>query len=180
MPTEIFVQLLPVILPKPTETTGKILLCKWTSGVFEGRYTGMIKNMGQKVETNDDNFKENLAIVAKNLVPLSLQKNLNKIELVGLLGFDGPPDCSEYIYLGTLKDDGDEIINTKEVVQDLDSNPCYWFDWDKIPFNQMPNDDAIWYPEVLGGGKKIKGSFVFGGWSERTIKSYELSTVEQL
>lgn len=59
-------------------------------------------------------------------------------------------------------------------------NSCTWFRWEDIPFHEMPEDDHLWYPKVLEQGLKVTGSFTFGSWSEKALKSYHIDTVSQL
>lgn len=44
-----------------------------------------------------------------------------------------------------------------------------WFDCDKVPINQMWQDDPHWLPLVLDG-KKVKGEFIFGEDNMKVIK----------
>ena len=38
---------------------------------------------------------------------------------------------------------------------------CEWYDFDKVPFERMWDDDKFWLPRVLDG-KNVKGIFHFG------------------
>ena len=52
-----------------------------------------------------------------------------------------------------------------------------WFDIDNIPFDQMFEDDRIWYP-ILVAGKKFKGQAVFG--DDYKILSQTIKEVDSL
>nr|XP_057906186.1 oxidized purine nucleoside triphosphate hydrolase [Doryrhamphus excisus]XP_057906187.1 oxidized purine nucleoside triphosphate hydrolase [Doryrhamphus excisus] len=52
-----------------------------------------------------------------------------------------------------------------------------WFDFDKIPFNQMWPDDYMWYPLLLQK-KKFMGYMVFQG--NDVILSHKLEEVDEL
>jgi hypothetical protein len=97
------------------------------------------------------------------------------LDLVAILEFADPPACEEYVFLASLKDES--IKNANNLV--FDKSPCYWFDWDKIPFKEMPEDDPLWYPEVLQGGKLMRGSFTFGDWKEKSLKSHWVKEVDK-
>lgn len=209
-PDGIYVQVLPVVLPArltgnpsasiksfPSLTSKcKILLCKWNSGDFKDRYTGLIKPLKSREYNTvlqhhaNKRFKEKhnvLLEAAMALMPSPLQKRLEDIALVGLLRFQDPPVYDEYIYLANLSvssnndgNDSDERMEFFRKGIEFGDNPCHWFGWDGIPFKAMPADDELWYPKVLQQQQKIKGSFTFGAWTEKTIKSFELQTVEQI
>ncbi|CAL8108927.1 unnamed protein product [Orchesella dallaii] len=191
----IYVQVLPVIL-KPTHTDlssketdiaftdGKILLCKWASGNFKDRYTGLIKQLSEREEVNIQNLTASekykvLLQIAESLLPSQLRRHVTELELVGLLNFDDPPACDEYIYKANLAISGSESIDTNHVIP-FGEHSCFWYNWKEIPFQEMPADDPLWYPKVLWEEQKVKGTFTFGGWSEKTIKSYELHLVNQI
>lgn len=98
-----------------------------------------------------------------------------KIELVAKLTFTDPPAYNEYVYMVYLSEDAAWITDIT-----FDRNLCQWFHWEEIPFHEMPEDDRLWYPKVLQGGLKVTGSFTFGSWSEKTLKSFHIDTVTQL
>jgi len=51
-----------------------------------------------------------------------------------------------------------------------------WFDFDKIPFDKMWDDDKYWFPLVLNG-RKIRGKFSFGK-DNSTIDTKEILDLE--
>lgn len=97
------------------------------------------------------------------------------MELVAILNFTDAPAYHEYVYVVYLSEDAAGIADIT-----FQENPCEWFQWDEIPFQEMPEDDHLWYPKVLQEGLKVTGSFTFGSWSEKTLKSYHINTVPQL
>lgn len=209
-PEGIYVQVLPVVTSqqssnnsnKPAEILAsecKILLCKWASGDFKDRYTGLIKPLARREydtiichsEKGDNTEKQQILLqYAKELIPSPLKEWIADIRLVGLLRFEDSPVYDEYIYLANLIAPSSNKIDLNESSNQLQNyfrqdimfgeNTCYWFSWDRIPFQEMPADDELWYPKVLQLQKKVKGSFTFGGWSEKNIKSFELETVKQV
>jgi len=169
---DIYVQILPVI---ESESANKILLCKWNKGDFKNRFTGLIRAVDSKETTNGSNIRKQLEKTAASLLPSSLTTNTLKIELVAILNFTDPPAYTEYVYMVHLCADAANITDVA-----FDGNPCRWFRWDEIPFQEMPEDDHLWYPKVLEAGMKVTGSFTFGSWSETTLKSYHIDTVSRL
>lgn len=124
---------------------------------------------------NDSNFQEKLQTAAVLLLPKTLSTAILKTELVAKLHFTDPPAYNEFVYTVYLNEDA---LGITDIV--FDDNPCEWFDWDDIPFHAMPEDDRVWYPKVLQEGGKVTGSFTFGSWSEKTLKSYHIDTVPDL
>lgn len=208
-PEGIYVQVLPVVIPQQSSNNSnkslesqasecKILLCKWASGDFKDRYTGLIRPLARKeydtiiCHTENGKHPEKQQILlqlAKELIPSPLKEVIADIRLVGLLRFEDSPVYDEYIYLANLIAPSNKIESNEKgshlqnyFRQDImfGENTCYWYSWDQIPYHEMPADDELWYPKVLQQQKKVKGSFTFGGWSEKNIKSFELETVEQV
>lgn len=112
-----------------------------------------------------------LEIEARSLLPTNLAHRLLKIELVAILTFTDPPAYDEYVHIVHLSEDAAE-----ENVH-FDGNSCQWFQLENIPFQDMPEDDHLWYSKVLQEGLKLTGSFTFGSWSETKLKSYDIKTV---
>lgn len=48
------------------------------------------------------------------------------------------------------------------LVATADFDPC-WERLDRIPYQRMPVDDAVWYPPVLAGSRRVNGRFCFDG-----------------
>ncbi|KAJ6638103.1 hypothetical protein Bhyg_10836 [Pseudolycoriella hygida] len=167
---DIFVQAMPIIKCKASK---RILLCKWIKGDYKDRYTGLISPVNFK--ENEANFREKLEKSAVSLLPANLSSNLVNVELVAILNFTDPPAYTEYVYMTYLSEDSDAINDTV-----FDENPCHWFHWENIPFQEMPEDDHLWYPKVLEQGLKVTGSFTFGSWSEKTLKCYKIEEMPQL
>jgi hypothetical protein len=51
-----------------------------------------------------------------------------------------------------------------------------WFDFEAIPYDRMPADDAIWYPPFLDG-KRMRGHFDFAP-DGQTLIAHEVKQVE--
>lgn len=67
-----------------------------------------------------------------------------KVELVAILNFTDPPAYNEYIFMVHLDENAAKIGDVA-----FNGNPCEWFSWEEIPFQQMPEDDHLWYPKVF-------------------------------
>ncbi|XP_037045989.1 uncharacterized protein LOC119081315 [Bradysia coprophila] len=169
---DIYVQILPII---KSQSSNKIVLCKWIQGDYKDRYTGLIRPVASQASPNDSNFREKLEAVATSLLPQHLTPHKQGIELTAILRFTDPPAYTEYVYIVYLNEDAVAITDVL-----FDDNPCEWFRWEDIPFEQMPEDDGLWYPKVLQEGLKVTGSFTFGSWSEKTLKAHHIDAVTQL
>ena len=55
-----------------------------------------------------------------------------------------------------------ELSDDLKVKQQSDEFTPIWFDLDEIPYDEMPEDDVIWYPRVLNG-ETLAGTFRFHG-----------------
>jgi 8-oxo-dGTP diphosphatase len=53
-----------------------------------------------------------------------------------------------------------------------------WFAFDSIPYHSMWADDPLWYPLVLRGGARFRGTFHFK--DTHTLVWHELAEVAQL
>ena len=170
---EKWVQLLPVAENSSGDSIPKILLCKWKDGDYVDRFTGFIGPVDDNV---DENLESAMERVVASILPHDAKLILEKKELRAILTFDGPPETLEYQYVGYVPE---QCAQTLTNLISTDKCSFQWFSLNKIPFEEMPADDRLWYPGVLEG-KKYKGGFVFGGHAERTIKSYELNEVDHL
>lgn len=108
-------------------------------------------------------------------MPGGLSVASSDVDLVAILEFSDSPAYDEYVYVVNLNESSAEINDLS-----FDGNSCYWFQWDSIPFQQMPADDPLWYPKVLQEGLKVTGTFSFGSWNEKTLKSYRVNSVPHL
>lgn len=116
----------------------QILLIMKKRGFGQGMYNGP----GGKVEAGETplesairEVKEETGLEVKNLIDM------------GFIEFYFPEEKSDWnqkvhIYL-TREYEGD-LIETEEALPQ-------WFDLEKIPYDQMWDDDQYWYPEVLAG-----------------------------
>jgi len=142
----------------------RILLGKHTRGEFAGRYTGFIAEVDSE----------------KDLVPLDVARSV-ALEKAGLdpLACDAlndPRDLFEaarFVFRGWMPDGGlavehefvcafrDARAVEKLFPTDARASPDgiipTWFREQEIPYADMPEDDAIWYPIVLGRFSKRNG-----------------------
>lgn len=95
----------------------------------------------------------------------------NRIEEVGVINFETENSQEIYeVHIFKLENFIGEPVETEEMKPQ-------WFDYDKIPFDNMWPDDKYWFPLLLSG-KKFKGRFLFG--ENNTILSQELAEVEEV
>lgn len=131
--------------------------------------------MNKQECADNSNFREKLEQTAASLLPYMLTPYMLNVELVAILNFADPPAYDEYVYIVCLSENASTIADVE-----FDGNPADWFRWEDIPFDEMPQDDHLWYPKVLEDGLKVTGSFTFGSIDEKTLKSYHIDTVSQL
>ena len=89
-----------------------------------------------------------------------------ELEYVGVLNFrfDEKEDWNQSVNVFFIKDYTWNIIETEEMKP-------YWFDLDKIPYEQMWEDDKIWLPEVLDGARNIEYDFFF--WENGKLRDWK-------
>jgi len=113
----------------------EILLAMKKRGFAKGKWNGT----GGKSERGDKTIR---------ITPKTLQE-------VATLNFYFPdnPDWSQQVivYLAT---------EWEGKLQETDEMAPKWFKFDKIPYNQMWEDDILWLPEVLKGNL-IEADFLF-------------------
>jgi len=97
--------------------------------------------------------------------------NANRIEKVGVINFETEGSQEIYeVHIFKLENFIGEPVETEEMRPQ-------WFDYDKIPFDNMWPDDKYWFPLLLSG-KKFKGRFLFG--ENNTILNQKLVEVEEV
>lgn len=140
----------------------KVLLGMKKRGFGVGRWNGF----GGKVETGETiesamerELEEEAGITANNL------------KKVGILEFEweGDPEISQ-VHIFRSDSFSGEPTESEEMKPE-------WFEIDEIPFEKMWPDDIHWMLLFLGG-KKFKGSFLFG--KADSILHKELSKTESL
>lgn len=89
---------------------------------------------------------------------------VEEIHQVGSIVFHDPNNTKWEVELFWADKWSGEPIETEEMLPK-------WFDFDKIPYNQMWPDDKIWLPELLKG-KMVSGDVVLE--SINKIKSHSL------
>jgi 8-oxo-dGTP diphosphatase / 2-hydroxy-dATP diphosphatase len=132
----------------------KLLLGLKKRGFGEERWNGY----GGKVQ-NDETIEENLIREMQEECGLTP----TKFEKRGVLYFEFQEIPEQIIEVNLFSIDAYE----GEPVETEEMKP-QWFDVDTLPWNEMWNDDPIWYPLFLTG-KKFEGNFLFDG-QEKVIR----------
>ena len=95
----------------------------------------------------------------------------DRIEKVGIIDFETEGNSEIYeVHVFKLENFTGEPVETEEMRPQ-------WFDYDKIPFDNMWPDDKYWFPLLLSG-KKFRGKFLFG--KNDTILNQELVEVKKI
>jgi len=94
--------------------------------------------------------------------------SVSNLKTCGTLHFykDGKKDKPSIIVYVFLTD------GFKGVPENLGEGELKWFEQDKLPFDQMWEDDRLWLPHVLAG-KRVNGHFYFTG-NFKKIFDYKL------
>ncbi|KAJ1450665.1 hypothetical protein M885DRAFT_531836 [Pelagophyceae sp. CCMP2097] len=163
---------------------GEVLLVKWKEGPCEGKYTGCLGDA-------DGSDEQSAVNVVEQLTGLRLDERrlLRVAEFVfeDVYEYDSADDDSADDADGGVDDadvdvddadggiDGgiescDEIefvyrATRGECAGRKDCADCVsaWVKLEDVPYNEMPADDALWYPAVLLQGKTLTGRFRFQG-----------------
>lgn len=138
----------------------RILLGKKKRGLGEGFYNGY----GGKVipgETIEDSLVREV-FEESGLV-------LNSYEKVGILQLS-LPDLDVEMHIFASNDYRGELVETEEMAPE-------WFFSDEIPFAEMWQSDALWYPYFLSG-QKFLGRVVFA--EENSVTDFFIEDVQSL
>ena len=125
---------------------GKVLLGMKKRGFGEGRWNGF----GGKVQEN-----ETIEEAAIREMQEESGVSVTALQEVGQLifTFEGNPQPLE-VHIFATDAFGGEPAESEEMRPQ-------WFDFDKVPYDEMWPDDRFWLPQVLNG-RKVKGTFTFG------------------
>lgn len=140
----------------------RILLAYHKAGNFAGYYTGFL----DKVHEN-----EQPEAAARRITLEQSGVTAGPSELRAILTFTAP---------GCETADEHEFYTEQfsGTPQETETRRAEWFDLNAIPYNNMPADDAIWYPPFLDG-RLQRGTFHFDEEMVDLLE-YELTEVEKL
>ncbi|MBR9680522.1 MAG: 8-oxo-dGTP diphosphatase [Candidatus Altiarchaeota archaeon] len=126
---------------------GKILLIRKKRGLGAGKINGPGGHMDEGESPEEGvtrEVKEELKIQIKNP------------KYSGMLEFINDGKLAFLCYVFTTYEFEGEPTETDEAIP-------LWYDLDKIPYNEMWEDDVEWLPQVLSG-KIVMGRFWFNNW----------------
>ena len=150
-----------------------VLLGRWRKGPLKNRFTGMLGAANPKEPPHNEAVR-----IATSLVPQLSLMQPERLEPRAIFefqevlssgqdreGIGSTEKTTELQYLYQLHDD--EV----EAVMGIDSSNSresmlepQWFPLVDIPYNEMPADDRLWYPQALDPkGPYLSGSFKFRG-----------------
>jgi len=153
-------RLAQTVVVDPIES--RILLAYHKSGMFAGNYTGLL----DEVQTGEqpEDAAHRIASEQSSIV-------VGPIVLRAILTFTSPDGASADEYEFYSED-------FTGVPTETSDRRAEWFSLDAIPYENMPADDAIWYPPFLDG-KLQRGTFNFDTGMVKLL-DYQLSEVETL
>lgn len=178
-PPKRFAQLLIV-----DASTRRILLGKHTRGEFEGRYTGFIAPVEPEEDFLPVDVARTKALSNANLNPVACDL-LREDDLAerGRFVFDGwtegPAVEHEFVAVFRKTQDVETLFVETDAPGDVIPT---WFDINAIPYDDMPDDDAKWYPSCLAAAldssrhKLLVGRFSFG--DDGALEDYETREME--
>lgn len=132
----------------------RVLLGKHLRGEFENRYTGFIASVNHEEELTPIDVARTTALLGAGLNPLACDA-LTGSDLVevGRFVFRGWIDNAiaiEHEFVAAFRRESDlrVLFASTELTSDV-AVTYHWFDLDQIPYDEMPEDDAVWYPCCL-------------------------------
>jgi 8-oxo-dGTP diphosphatase len=141
---------------------GKVLLCLNKLGEFKGLFTGIIQRCSAGESAVD------AALRGCRQAGLILEaSSLCKRAVLEMVEGDDCLEEHEFVYSGSFSG---EPRQTRR-------SGFSWFALDGLPFGDMPQDDAVWYPEVLVNGRLLRGRFEF---TEKGLMDYSIQPVDTL
>ncbi|MDD2871716.1 MAG: 8-oxo-dGTP diphosphatase [Candidatus Gracilibacteria bacterium] len=127
----------------------KIFLGEKKRGFGKGVYNGI----GGKQEA-DETIDKCMIREANEEIGINIdEKDLEKVSLLHFY-FDANPEWNMDVHIYLIKKFVGEIIETDEIKPQ-------WFDIDKIPYDNMWEDDTYWLPRVLNGERNLEYNFYF-------------------
>ena len=139
-----------------------LLLCLNKSGEFNGLFTGIIS------ECRGGETPEEAAVRGCSSAGLVLEASLlRKRAVLDMVEGSDISEEHEFVYSGSFSGEPRETRRMGFA----------WFALDAVPFSNMPEDDALWYPEVLSNEGLLRGRFEF---TEDGMVRHSIETVDKL
>eukprot|EP00937_MAST-01D_sp_MAST-1D-sp2_P006391 g6391.t1 len=144
------------------QRNGHILLGRWRTGLFTGKLTGCL-GAAQPAES----LEAAAARIVKELCGLRLETEHlcrrahfrfvehGQDEVAAALG--STYEETQLVY------DGDAHASAPLQPRSSAAFEPMWVPLDSVPFDEMPEDDRYWYPDVLEHGALLCGTFEFHG-----------------
>ena len=138
---------------------------------LSGRYTGLL---GQVDPSIDRTLEDAAFRHAYNLGGVHIASR-ECLEKRAIFHFDVDVEEHEYFCNASFVPQNTAVCSSDQSHHGDDAKAApsmmtslAWFKQDEIPYNQMPADDAIWYPPFLNG-QKMRGFFNFDAEEDPTL-----------
>ena len=151
----------------------RILLGRWNRGPFQGRISGLL---GQAV--TDKGPEEAAKIVVKKLIDFDVDACKLEPKAKFVFHEEDETDGAAQL-LGSTYEETQFLmeLDSTNHFEPTDEFSPVWFDIDRIPYDEMPEDDIIWYPRVLLNDETLTGTFRFRG---PKLLDYDIEAVERI
>jgi len=137
----------------------KILLCMKKRWFWEGFWNGP----GWKIEAWET---EKQAMIREMQEETTLEAKENDLEKVWVLHFYFDKDSTWNLDAHVFK-----IFDFEWTPTETEEMKPEWFEISQIPYDQMWEDDKIWFPRMLAG-EQIEYDFYF--WNDGKIRDYKV------
>eukprot|EP00927_Polykrikos_kofoidii_P062146 TRINITY_DN56961_c0_g1_i1.p1 TRINITY_DN56961_c0_g1~~TRINITY_DN56961_c0_g1_i1.p1 ORF type:complete len:329 (+),score=63.84 TRINITY_DN56961_c0_g1_i1:58-987(+) len=164
---------------------GQVLLGRWRpgSGPFAGRVTGMlgsvVSSRGKALpspESAASTICSQLlgpkACVASAMLRRRAFFEFTELDIDGGAAAELGARYGEHQMLLKLCE-GDKGTFEPEMTETFE--PIGWFNSSEIPYDEMPEDDKVWYERVVFEGQRLRGNFTFKG---TTLVDHSLQEVD--
>lgn len=150
---------------------GQVLLGRWRagSGPFEGRLSGLLGRAGGPPGEALPTPESVAAGVCTELLGPGVQVDPRRLRRRAFFQFEerDPLDGAAKS-LGTRYSEHQFLLRLRpgeafEPAATETFAPAGWFGPEDIPFDRMPEDDQLWYEQVLYKERRLRGSFAFEG-----------------
>lgn len=167
---------------------GQVFLGRWRkgSGPFENRFTGLLGSVPVAPGAEPPSPEVAAAEACRKLLGPGVCIDPRRLRRRALFSFEerlsqgaaelfGPRYSEHQFVLRLRPEEGDGGPDSFDPRATETFEPAGWFGPHDIPYHMMPEDDEVWYEDVIYKDQRLRGRFVFEG---TRLLEHELQTVE--